>query len=138
MPRVIYKRGTTPVYKLLFDELEDSIHVRKVEHESAVEHLKQLEEKISNPGLKPDKTKGQCSQCHMRVGHTKRHCNYGNYGPCESLQICGDIDKHENEKELVLEAAQNVKSINVTLKNLKQNLSTKKQTWVKRFFCVFF
>lgn len=53
---------TTPIYKsppqMLIDELEDSIHVKKVDHESTVEHLKHLEEKCSNPGLKPDKTKG--------------------------------------------------------------------------------
>lgn len=43
---------------MLIDELEDSIHVKKVDHESTVEHFKHLEEKCSNPGLKPDKTKG--------------------------------------------------------------------------------
>lgn len=64
--------------QLIIDDLEDSINVKKVELVSAKDYLNNLEQ--SNPGIKQDKTKGQCSQCHLRLGHTKRHCDYG---PCE-------------------------------------------------------
>lgn len=80
----------------MIDQLEDSINVKKVELVSAKDYLKIVEQKFSNPGIKQDKTKGQCSQCHLRLGHTKRHCDYG---PCEGPQMCGDLDKHNNEKK---------------------------------------
>lgn len=69
----------------------------------------------------------------MRNGHTQRHCDYG---LCEVPQICGDINKHENEYKLVVEAAQNLKmkSFKRDLEKLKQNLSTKKQIWEERSF----
>lgn len=77
----------SPIYRStlqsMIDELEDSINEKKVELVSAKDYLKNLEQKFSNPGIKQDKTKGQCSQCHLRLGHTKRHCDYG---PCEGPQ----------------------------------------------------
>lgn len=106
----------------MIDEWEDSINVKKVELVNAKDYLKNLEQKFSNPGIKQDKTKGQCSQCHLRLGHTKRHCDYGS---CEGPQMCGDLDKHDNEKKEFTEATQNVKAINRELEKLKQNLSTK-------------
>lgn len=117
-----------PLYKtpmqILIDELEDSVNIKKVELESAHEHLAQLELKYSNPGLKPDKTKGQCGQCNLRLGHTKR--NY-DYGVCEGPHICGDIDKHDIEKKQLLDASQNVKTLNRDLEKLKQSLVSKKE-----------
>lgn len=128
----------SPIYRsplqLMIDELEDSINVKKVEHVSAKDYLKILEQKFSNPGIKQDKTKGQCSQCHLRLGHNKRHCDYG---PCEGPQMCGDLDKHDNEKKEFTEATQNVKAINRELEKLKQNLSTKKTNFRRKLFFIF-
>lgn len=98
-----------PIYRSplqsMIHELEDSINEKKVELVSAKDYLKNLEQKFSNPGIKQDKTKGQCSQCHLRLGHNKRHCDYG---PCEGPQMYGDLDKHDNEKKEFTEATQNV------------------------------
>lgn len=85
---------------------------------------KNLEQKFNNPGIKQDKTKDQSSQCHLRLGHTKQHCECG---PCEGPQICGDLDKHKNEKKEPNESTQNVKAINRELEKLNQSLSTKNQ-----------
>lgn len=48
---------------------KDSINEKKVELVSAKDYLKNLEQKFSNPGIKQYKTKGQCSQCHFRLGY---------------------------------------------------------------------
>lgn len=119
----------------MIDELEDSINEKKVELVSAKDYLKILEQKFSNPGIKQDKTKGQCSQYHLRLGH-KRHCDYG---PCKDPQMCGDLDKHDNEKKEFTEATQNVKAINRELEKLKQNLSTKKNptNFRRKLFFIF-
>lgn len=63
--------------------MEDSINVKKKTRTRLCKVLsktKNLEQKFSNPGIKQDKTKDQSSQCHLRLGHTKQHCDCG---PCE-------------------------------------------------------
>lgn len=107
--------------------MEDSINVKKKTPRTrlckVLSKKKNLEQKFSNPGIKQDKTKDQSSQCHLRLGHTKQHCDCG---PCEGPQICGDLDKHKNEKKEPNESTQNVKAINRELeKKLKRSLSTK-------------
>lgn len=98
----------TPMH-ILIDELEDSVNIKKVELESAHEHLAQLELKYSNPGLKPDKTKGQCGQCH----------------------------KHDIDKKQLLDTSQNVKTINRDLEKLKEKSCIKKRN-TQRNLSVFF
>lgn len=107
--------------------MEDSINVKKKNPRTrlckVLSKKKNLEQKFSNPGIKQDKTKDQSSQCHLRLGHTKQHCDCG---PCDGPQICGDLDKHKNEKKEPNESTQNVKALNRELeKNLKRSLSTK-------------
>lgn len=63
--------------------MEDSINVKKKPELVCAKYYlkkKNLEQKFSNPGIKQDKTKDQSSQCHLRLGHTKQHCDCG---PCE-------------------------------------------------------
>ncbi|VDI65651.1 Hypothetical predicted protein [Mytilus galloprovincialis] len=112
--------------QLLIDELEDEVHVKSVEFESAKEHLKSLEKKFTNPNIKIDKTKSQCGQCHMRLGHTKRNCELG---VCEGPQMCNDLDKHDVEKKQFCDASTTVKNITKDLEKVKQNLHLKKQTY---------
>lgn len=107
--------------------MEDSIDVKKKpELVCARYYLKKTLNKslISNPDIKQDKTKDQSSQCHLRLGHTKQHCDFG---PCEGPQMCGDLDKHKNAKKEPNESTQNVKAINRELEKLNQSLSTKNQ-----------
>ena len=124
------ERTRKPIYKsplqLLIDELEDDIHVKNVELESAKEHVRLLEEKYSNPNLKIDRSKAQCGQCHMRLGHTKRNCELGS---CEGPQMCNDLDKHEFAKKQMTDATSTVKNLTKDLEKLKQSLQLKKQTF---------
>ena len=111
--------------QLLIDELEDEVHVKNVELDSAKEHLKNLEGKYTNPNIKIDKTKTQCGQCHMRLGHTKRNCELG---ICEGPQMCNDLEKHDIDRKQVFDASTTVKNLTKDLEKLQQNLKLKKQT----------
>ncbi|CAG2251368.1 unnamed protein product [Mytilus edulis] len=101
--------------QLFIDELEDEVHFKSVEFESAKEHLKSLEKKFTNPNLNIDKTKSQCGQCHMRLGHTKRNCELG---VCDGPQMCNDLDKHDVEKKQFYDASTTVKNITKDLEKI--------------------
>jgi hypothetical protein len=122
--------SSNPIYKsplqLMIDELDENINVKTVELESAKDHLNFLERKYSNPTIKNDKSKAQCGQCHLRIGHTKRHCDLGK---CEGPEMCNDLDKHDKEKKQIGDAAQSVKNLSRELEKLKQTLLNKKQTY---------
>ena len=129
-PDIDVSAAPPSVYKspmqMLISEIEDELQIKQVEHDSAKEFLKALEQKFSNPNIKIDKTKTQCGQCHLRLGHTKRNCTMG---VCEGPSMCNDIDKHDVEKKQMIDAAQSVKSLSKELEKLQTNLALKKQTY---------
>lgn len=111
--------------------MEDSIHVKNKNRTRLCKVLskKNLKQKFNNPGIKQDKTKDQSSQCHLRLGHTKQHCDCG---PREGPQICGDLDKHKNEKKEPNESTQNVKAINRELEKNSNEVYQQKIKFKKK------
>ncbi|XP_069109826.1 uncharacterized protein [Argopecten irradians] len=113
--------------QMMMDDLNDEVRVKMVELDSAREQLHALERKYSNHSIKQDKTKSQCGQCHMRLGHTKRNCEWG---VCEGPHMCNDIDKHDIEKKQINDdAATTVKTLTKDMEKLRQNLALKQHNY---------
>lgn len=90
--------------------MEDSIHVKKKNRTRLCTVLS-----------KKKKT--------LRLGHTKQHCDCG---PCDGPQICGDLDKHKNEKKEPNESTQNVKAINRELEKNSNEVYQQKIKFKKK------
>lgn len=92
-------------------------------------------EKLSNdyrPNMFRDTSKSLCSNCHTR-GHDRKKCRLEQ---CESAQICGEIDKHSNEKKELTDLAKKKQQAENELKMLKTELDVKDKI-IKEVACSF-
>ena len=71
-----------------------------------------------------DKSRSQCSLCHLRAGHTKRACPNG---PCLSAQQCCDVEKHPDEKRQQNEANERKRKISKDLDKLNTEVIAKEK-----------
>ena len=62
----------------------------KAELDSARTYVDDLKFKYANPLTGVDITKSQYSRCHLREGHTRSNCVYGD---CQGPENCNDIDR---------------------------------------------
>ena len=63
----------------------------KAELDSARTYVDDLKFKYANPLIGVDQTENQCSRCHLREGHKRSNCVYGD---CQGPENCKDIDRH--------------------------------------------
>ena len=68
----------------------------RAELDSAQSFADEFKYKYANPLIGIDKTKSQCSKCHLREGHKRSHSPYGD---CQGPENCNDIDRHPAEKK---------------------------------------
>lgn len=108
--------------------MEDSINVKKKQNRTrlckVLSKKKKPWTKVKQSWHKTRQNKGPEQPVSPEAGpHQTALRLWSLWGP----QICGDLDKHKNEKKEPYESTQNVKAINRELEKLKQSLSTKNQ-----------
>ena len=81
-----------------------------------------MKAKYANPFIHVDRTKPQCSKCHMRDGHKRSRCINGE---CAGPESCNDVDRHPSEKKQLTDAVHNVRIKEKQLLNLKEELKAK-------------
>lgn len=117
----------TFVYKTpLESEIEDlkqDLSIKEVELLSANEFCTSLNARFSDSGLS-DKSRAQCSLCHLRSGHTKRSCPNG---PCLTARQCNDVEKHADEKRQLTEASDNKRKIKKEMEKLQSEIIAKEK-----------
>ena len=67
--------------------------IERIELESAKWYLTDLKKRYCSDWVTIDKTIPQCSKCHLRDGHSRRRCLWGD---CQDPESCSDVDKHPN------------------------------------------
>jgi hypothetical protein len=96
----------------------------KAELDSARTYADNLKFKYANPSIGVDKTKSQCSRCHLREGHKRSNCVYGD---CQGPENCNDIDRHPAEKKQIFDANMIYKSKEKELASLQEELCANKR-----------
>ncbi|XP_053403747.1 uncharacterized protein LOC123524212 [Mercenaria mercenaria] len=76
------------------------------------------------PAVFTDNSKGLCTRCHLRLGHTKNRCHMDE---CISSSVCGLIERHPAEKKEVQELSKKKQKIEGELKTLKCELKMKEK-----------
>ena len=92
------------------------------ELESASEFCDSISARYSSVNV--DKSRSQCSLCHLRAGHTKRACPNG---PCLSARQCCDIEKHPDEKRQQNEANERKRKISKDLDRINAEVAAKEK-----------
>ncbi|KAK3107521.1 hypothetical protein FSP39_016499 [Pinctada imbricata] len=119
-PGFVYK---SPV-ELMLSELEENLDIAEVELSSLNEYVDTLKMKYCDPNILIDKTRTQCSKCHLREGHNRNKCMNG---VCEGPESCNDLDKHPAEKKIMNEAVASLRSKQKEVDSMRQELSTRKK-----------
>ena len=96
----------------------------KAELDSARTYVDDLKFKYANPLIGVGKTKSHCSRCHLRQGHKRSNCVYGD---CQGSENCNDIDRHPAEKKQLSDANMIYKSKEKELANLQEEMCAKKR-----------
>lgn len=104
------------------DDLKEQIEIKSAELQSAVEFCESLIARYAS--LNVDKSRSQCSLCHLRAGHTKRACPNG---PCFSARQCCDVEKHPEEKRQQTEANETKRKLTKELERLRAEVVSKEK-----------
>ena len=104
------------------DDLKDEINLKTAELQSASEFCESIHARYASVNV--DKSRSQCSLCHLRAGHTKRACPNG---PCLSARQCCDVEKHPEEKRQLNEANERRRKITKELERLNAEVTAKEK-----------
>ena len=108
--------------ELMLSEIQDDIDLKQAEYDSAKDYVNTLRDKYVTAAV-VDRFKAQCSKCHLRDGHNRRHCPNGE---CPGPEYCSDLDKHPLERKMIHDASHEMNTIEKDLVALKQQLKNKK------------
>ena len=108
----------------MISSLSDDIDLKQAELESAKDYINSLQAKYTKPAYSTfvDKSKPQCSKCHLRDGHNRRMCPNGD---CPGPEYCNDLDKHACERQHLHEALHDLKQKEKELSALKNDKKNK-------------
>lgn len=109
--------------ELMMTELEENLKIKRVELESAKTYLSDLKERYCSDSVIIDKTIPQCSKCHLRDGHSRRRCPWGE---CQGPESCSDVDKHPNEKKMLLESSADCRAKESEIQKIERDIANKK------------
>ena len=71
-----------------------------------------------------DYSKPAYTNCHRRERHNRLNCPYKAH-PCQSAEICADLNKHKDEKDILSRAVNELNTAKKSLEKLQRGLSTK-------------
>lgn len=96
------------------------------EKEKVMEKEKEVQELSAKYGKQAgiDYSKPACTNCHRRERHNRVNCPYKAH-PCQSAEICGDLNKHKDEKDILSRAVNELNTAKKSLEKLQSGLSTK-------------
>lgn len=72
-----------------------------------------------------DKSRSACGLCHRRENHNRTNCPYVPY-KCMSATVCGDLEKHKEEKDVIKKMEGKLNSEKQKVIKLKSTLAAKK------------
>ena len=96
------------------------------EKKKVMEKEKEVQELSAKYGKQAgiDYSKPAYTNCHRRERHNRLNCPYKAH-PCQSAEICGDLNKHEDEKDILSRAVNELNTAKKSLEKLQRGLSTK-------------
>ena len=106
---------------MMISELEDDIDLKQAELQSAEDYVTGLRNKYIKPTYL-DRSKSQCSKCHLRDGHNRRQCSNGE---CPGPEYCNDMEKHPLERKTLHDATNELRAKEKELASLKQDHKNK-------------
>lgn len=112
----------SPLDLLISDKTKEVTEEKK----KVMEKEKEVQELSAKYGKQAgiDYSKPACTNCHRRERHNRLNCPYKAH-PCQSAEICGDLNKHKDEKDILSRAVNELNTAKKSLEKLQRGLSTK-------------
>ncbi len=75
------------------DDIQRLLKTKKQEFESCENKIRLASQQNAENKTAVNLT--TCGNCHVKLGHTRKRCNYS---PCKSAYSCGNLSKHVSDK----------------------------------------
>ncbi len=105
------------------EKMESDLENKRTKLQELEAKNKATQEKLNRVRSYSNDGKNMCRNCHLRLGHTARNCDYGK---CESVFSCGEGKVHPGELNTKQERS-NIQKIKSEIMGLERNIAQQQE-----------